>query len=100
MVSTLKFEINWVNTKGEDLGKKDTVYYYLKENGFGKRKCTHEGTGDISGDAYGSRNKRETLPLYLETIRPWLAGRYDPNIPSYESIKAKEFKDQLAGKVT
>ena len=98
LVSTFKFEVNWVNTKGDSLGKKDTVFYYLKENGLGERKCVHEGTGDISGKYMGE--KRETLPLYLESIRPWLAGRYDPDIPNYESIKAKEFKDALAGKIT
>jgi hypothetical protein len=27
-----------------------------------------------------------------------LAGRHDPQIPTYESIPRKEFRDQLAGK--
>jgi hypothetical protein len=31
-------------------------------------------------------------------IFPWLAGRHDPQIPTYESIPRKEFRDQLAGK--
>ena len=98
MVSTLKATINWTNTNGEKIDD-DTIFYYLKENGLGERKCAHEGTGNCSGE-YTGKNHRLTHPFYLENIRPWLAGRYEPEIPSYESIKAKEFKDALAGKVT
>lgn len=100
LVSTLQFTITWVEKDQTPTGRTDEVFYYLKENGLGERTCDHDGTGDIAGNVYGRRRQRETMDLYLQTIRPWLEGRYDPNIPTYESIKAKEFKDALSGKVT
>lgn len=98
LVSTLGAKINWVNTKGESTGK-DDIFYYLFENGLGQRKVKHEGTDKLAGDGF-ARTQRKTHPYYLSSIRPWLEGRPDPEIPTYESIKAKEFKDALAGKVT
>ncbi len=100
LVSTLDYAVTWVDKKGESLGKSDTIYYYLSENGLGERKCDHDGSGDIAGDSYHARNLRENRDIYVGTIVPWLKGRYDPNIPSYESIKAKEMKDKLAGRIT
>ncbi len=96
LVSTLNAYYTWTNYGGE----KETLFYYLYENGLGHRKCKHESAGRVSGDAQWCINERITHPQYLGKIRPWLEGRFDPDIPSYESIKAKEFKDYLAGKVT
>lgn len=101
LVSTLQAFISWEDRETKKLtGEKDTIYYYLSENGLGQRKCTHEGTKKLAGDGGWSKEKRMTHPYYLGRIRPWLEGRYDPDIPSYDSIKAKEFKDALAGKIT
>jgi len=100
LVGTLEAIYTWTDLDNE----KDTAYYYLKENGMGERKCIHDGTGNLGKDGRNSpawaERKRVSHPIYLEKIRPWLEGRYDPDIPSYESIKAKEFKDKLAGKIT
>lgn len=96
LVSTLNAYYTWTDRKDQ----KETIFYYLYENGNGKRKCTHESTDRVSGDAEWCIKERETHPHYLSKIRPWLAGGFDPDIPSYESIKAKEFKDKLAGRKT
>lgn len=50
---------------------------------------------------FSDRNIMEfalTCDAWNETVYPWLCGRFDPDIPSYESIPRKEFRDQLAGK--
>lgn len=90
MVSTLDAVYTWTNKPN----KKSKVYYYLLENGLGERRC------DCDASDYDSRVQARQHTYYLEYIKPWLKGRYDPGIPSYESIKTKEFKDALAGKVT
>ncbi len=99
LVSTLQAHINWVDDNGNSTGK-DEIFYYLFENGLGERKVKHDGAGKLSGDSAYIAQKRTAHPYYLGKIRPWLEGGFDPDIPSYETIKAKEFKDALAGKVT
>ena len=99
LVSTLQAHVNWVDNEGNSTGK-DEIFYYLFENGVGERKMKHEGAGKLAGDAGYAVQQRITHPYYLGEIRPWLEGGFDPEIPSYESIKAKEFKDALAGKIT
>lgn len=100
LVSTLDHQINWLDASGEKTGKNDKIYYYLSENGLGERKCEHNGSGEAEGSSYHARNLRENRDVYVGRIVPWLKGRYDPKIPSYESIKAKEMKDKLAGRIT
>lgn len=95
LVSTLQGFIKYT-----DSNRKDDIFYYLLENGLGARKCKHDGTGIASGRDNYSKNKRTSHPYYLAKIRPWLEGGYDPEIPSYETIKQKEFKDALKGKKT
>lgn len=99
LVSTLQAHVNWVNKDGKTTSK-DEIFYYLFENGYGKRKIKHEGAGKLGGEGGYAVQQRTTHPYYLGEIRPWLEGGYNPKIPSYESIKAKEFKDNMAGKVT
>lgn len=94
LVSTLKAYYTY--SKQE----KETNFYYLYENGLGNRKCKHESDGRYSGGLQYCITEREKHPYYLGTIRPWLEGQYNPEIPNYESIKAKEFKDALTGKIT
>jgi len=88
-------EGHFVNGENEVSGR---VYYYLYENGLGERKVDHEGTGYCSGPY--CRETRKQHRLYLGRIRPWLDGAYDPEIPSYDTIKQKEFKDALKGSKT
>jgi len=76
--------------------------FYLYENQYQERKVEliDSKNGDIDlkterKDSFVFRNDH-----YRKIIRPWLDGQYNPEIPSYESIKPKEFLDNLAGKIT
>lgn len=100
LVKTIDTPVNWCDSNGKSTGKIDKVYYYLSENGLGERKCEHKGTGEAGGEMAFAFNIRKTREIYLDVILPWLKDRYDPKIPSYKSIKAKEMKDALAGKIT
>ncbi len=75
--------------------------YYLYENQFGKRKfdVVDGMLGDIdikSKEAKDSWTFRSNE--YRYTIRPWLDGRTDPEIPAYESIPRRDFKRILTKK--
>lgn len=74
--------------------KVDRIFYYLQENGVGKRRCKIAVTG------YCDTKDAKEHPYYLHKVKPWLLGQYDPQIPSYDSIKQKEFKDALRGRKT
>ena len=95
LVDTLEATYNWTDTK-----RTDTVYYYLKENGLGQRRCAFKGTGALADRPGWGRTRMESHPYYLNKIVPWLEGCFDPEIPTYESIKRKEFLDELNGKKT
>ena len=96
LVKTLEAEYTWTDRNNE----KSQVYYYLGENGLGQRRCRHGGTGYAAGDESFAKLQRKSHPMYLKAVRPWLEGGYNPQIPSYESIKSKEFLDNLAGQIT
>lgn len=86
--------------------------YYLYEDQFGNRKfdVIDSDRGDldleeIKKDAYGKTGlvipKDDILyriKRYREKIRPWLDGRYDPDIPDYETIPKNDFQNRLAKK--
>jgi len=93
LVDTLEASFRW-HKEGEPTGEETEIFYYLYENGLGKRKC------EIAASNHKGTLQAKQHPRYLRNIRPWVEGRFDPNVPSYETIKAKEFKDALAGKVT
>lgn len=74
--------------------------YFLYENQHGKRKFdlvdSEEGDLEVStlpGDHWAYRNQN-----YRNKIRPWLDGRYDPEIPDYETIPKNDFQNRLAKK--
>lgn len=104
-----QLDTTFVSTSTELVGgrverneKKHNINYYLHENQDGERKF------DVADSKRGDCNVKKLekddiafrLRMYRQQVKPWLDGAYDPEIPSYESIKAKEFKDNLAGKVT
>jgi len=86
----------------EEVKNKHNINYYLYENQHGDRKF------DVADSMRGDRHIKKLaiddivfrLKIYRKTVKPWLDGQYNPEIPSHESIKAKEFKDRLAGKIT
>lgn len=92
LVATLS--ASYTDKKGEVSCR---IFYYLKENGLGERVCEHDAHGAYSGESSFDIDQRVSHPYYLRKIKPWLLGAYDPEIPSFETIKAKEFKDALKG---
>ena len=101
--STLKPAHPDYNYSDPDDNKTDHEYsYYLYENQHGGRKIDVIDSlrGDLEMKTEDKRSFVFRNTEYRNIIRPWLDGQYNPEIPSHESIKAKEFKDNLAGKVT
>lgn len=89
-------------TRVEPVETKHYINYYLFENQYGERKF------DVADSLYGDQDVSKLdkndivfrLKIYRKTVKPWLDGQYNPDIPSYESIKPKEFLDNLAGEIT
>lgn len=103
LVATLEASIAW-SDKIDDQGEHptDNIFYYLRENGLGKRRCECKGTGEL-GNPHRQEWAKTVMKrhgYYLSKIQPWVYGGYDPDIPSYETIPAKEFKDALKGQKT
>ena len=84
--------------------KKHILTYYLYENQYGDRKFDVIDSDAARGDLKIKDLKKTDWVFrtkqYRETLRAWLDGAYDPQIPSYDSIKAKEFLDNLNGEKT
>ena len=74
--------------------------YYLYENQYGERKF------DVVDSKRGDRDVKEMqkndityrLLVYRETVKPWLDGRLDPEIPTYDQVPVDDFKTALKGK--
>lgn len=80
---------------------KEEVTYYLYENQYGERKfdAVDSRDGDINVDSDAAkRTWTYRSQEYRYTIRPWLDGRLDPEIPTYESMPRRDFKRALDGK--
>ena len=78
----------------------EEITYYLYEDQFDNRKFdVIDGLlGDIDIDSQEAKDsytfRSET---YRHTIRPWLDGRFTPEIPTYDSIPRRDFKKALKG---
>ena len=94
VVATVNAEYTWTDRNNQ----KDSIIYVLKENGLGQRKCKHSGTGYCHGKY--AEKQRTSHPMYIHKVLPWLEGQYDPEVPTYHTIKQKEFLDNLAGEIT
>ena len=80
---------------------KEEVTYYLYENQFGKRKfdAVDSREGDINVHSVAAkRTWTYRSQEYRYMIRPWMDGRLDPKIPSYEQVPINDFHAQLKGK--
>lgn len=80
-----------------------TFYLYEDQNGNRKFDVIDGRLGDIDLDTIGkdaSEYERHIYgcDLFRNTIRPWLDGRYDPEIPNYETIPKNDFQNRLAKK--
>ena len=80
---------------------KEEISYYLYENQFGKRKfdAVDSRDGEININSVSSRRSWTFRSQeYRYTIRPWMDGRLDPTIPSYEQAPVNDFHARLKGK--
>lgn len=85
---------------GPDGEREHTISYYLYENQYGERKfdLTDTKRGDRDVKDLAKNDIAYRLTIYMDTIKPWLAGRHDPEIPSYEQVPVNDFARALKGK--
>jgi len=84
-----------------DANKTDHEYsYYLYENQHGGRKIDVIDSlrGDLEMKTEDKRSFVFRNTEYRNIIRPWLDGRLDPEIPSYEQAPVNDFHAKLKGK--
>ena len=76
-----------------------TLYYYLYENQFGDRRMDVADTfrGDMDLNKVEKTDVVYRSSEYLEIIKPWLEGDYDPEITDYDGVKRKEMLSALKG---
>lgn len=84
-------------------GKQEKVYFYLYESNK-KHRCVeihYSFANEKSTDSWKDwmDEQAKTTHTYCTQVRRWLAGRYDPDIPSYEDIDLEEMKHKLAGSI-
>lgn len=80
--------------------KKCSVTYYLFEDEKGKRSmsATDSEEGEVDLDNVTSSSWVHRSEEYRNQIKPWLCGRYDPEIPSFSQVDIEDFKVALKGK--
>lgn len=76
-----------------------TYTYYLYEDQDGNRRFEVIDTQD--GDLNMEKEPKNSFVYrnreFRNKIRPWLDGRVDPDIPSYEQVPVDDFKVVLKG---
>ena len=94
-------QVKTVFVSHHDSGDKEyNLSYYLHENQYGERKF------DIVDSMHGDRDVKDLrkddiayrLKAYRETVKPWLDGRLNPEIPTYDQVPVDDFKTALKGK--
>lgn len=101
MVKQVDATYSITNTVTKKKIKTDCVLsYYLYENQFRERIFdivdSEEGDLDVARtdkNHFAFRNE-----IYRNKIKPWMDGRLDPEVPSYEQIPKDDFQNALAGK--
>jgi hypothetical protein len=79
--------------------EKGEIYYYLFESNKGKRKIEYDGTLHYDDINHLIEDTAEKLTIYHNTIYPWLKGRMDPDIPTYNQMPIENTANFLKGKV-
>jgi len=103
LVKSVDARYRVTNTVTKEVEKTDCILtYYLYEDQFSNRKfdLVDSEDGDLDVDDMSQTHWAFRNKIYRDQIKPWIDGRRDPEIPTYESIKAKEMKDILTGRVT
>ena len=74
--------------------------YYLYENQFGKRKIdvADSKRGDCKMSSLEADDIAFRLKMYRDTVKPWLDGRTDPDVPAYDQVPVNDFKRRLTKK--
>lgn len=99
-----KYVISYKDAFGHDVPEKSksgcVLTYFLYEDQDGNRKfdLLDSEEGDINVKTIKKDNYAYRCALYRNTIRPWLDGRYNADIPSYEQVPVDDFKSVLKGK--
>jgi len=100
-VKTINHPYRVFNTITKDtVSDGHTLTYYLYENQFGDRKidAVDSQHGDLNVNSLDKKEYVFRSSDYRETIKPWLDGAYDPEIPNYYSIEHKDMLDTLRGR--
>ena len=79
--------------------QEEELTFYLYEDQFGNRKfdAVDSRKGDINIKTAAKNEWLFRCETYRHTVRPWLDGRANPDIPTYESVPRRDFKKVLEG---
>ena len=80
--------------------KNEMTYYLYEDQSCNRKFDVVDGMlGDIDIDSQEAKDSWTfKSDEYRYTIRPWLDGRYDPNIPTYDQVEVNDFHRRLKGK--
>ncbi len=94
-----KFDPLKPETKINERDQEMTYYLYEDQDGNRKFDVVDSQEGDIDVNSVAAK-KTWTFRSedYRYTIRPWMDGRHNPEIPSYEQVPVDDFKVALKGK--
>ena len=88
------------DSAGIGTDEKIHINYYLHETQHGDRKF--DVADSLRGDQHVVGLEKDDivfrLKLYRKTIKPWLAGRVDPDIPKWDDIPRHDYYRKLKGK--
>ena len=76
------------------------INYYLYENQHGDRKF--DVADSLNGDYKITSVLKDDiifrLRMYRQTVKPWLDGRTDPDVPAYDQVPVNDFQRRLTKK--
>jgi len=86
--------------RGNPTERKVRLQYYLYENQHGGRKfdVADSMKGDYKITSVLKDDIIFRLKMYRETVKPWLDGRTDPDVPAYEQVPVNDFQRRLTKK--
>lgn len=98
LVRTIEIHYNMVdNLIDNNIEESHIMFCHLYESDIGSRKVKnistslkHNSKPDIMAESFTE---------YQRTIIRWLAGRHDPDIPSYNDIPEEDTISELRGKI-
>ena len=76
-----------------------TAYFHLFESSKGNRRVEFRCSLSHSSTSEFAENMKR-LNIYQQRIYRWEMGRYDPDIPTYNSVPEEETANALRGKIS